>query len=78
MYAELSNFWAVWLGDRLGLENGLIDDAEEAIQNKRQSKTIACYRQLLFEEFLRFAARGKGDFRVRLMGWWDWSKIFWQ
>jgi DNA modification methylase/predicted RNA-binding Zn-ribbon protein involved in translation (DUF1610 family) len=48
MYAELSNFWAVWLGDKLGLESGLIDDAEEAIQNKRQSKTIAHYRKLLF------------------------------
>jgi hypothetical protein len=31
------------------------------------------------EEFWHFfKARGKGDFRVRLMGWWDWSKIFWQ
>ncbi|MCK4825020.1 hypothetical protein KA005_55235, partial [bacterium] len=51
MYAELSNFWAVWLGGRLGLESGLIDDAEEAIQNKRQSKTIVRYRQLLFDVF---------------------------
>jgi len=51
MYAELSNFWAVWLEDRLGLDGNLINDVEEAIQNKRQSKTIARYRHLLYEVF---------------------------
>jgi hypothetical protein len=51
MYAELSNFWAVWLADRLELDGNLINDAQEAIQNKRQSKTIARYRHLLYEVF---------------------------
>jgi len=35
-------------------------------------------KQEFIEKLWCFAARGKGDFRVRLMGWWDWSKIFWQ
>ena len=63
MYSELSNFWTVWLAERLGIKGDLIDDTEEAIQNKRQSKTIAQYRNLLHEIF-------KESYRVLKPGRW--------
>jgi len=39
---------------------------------------IRATRPRISEEFWRFAARVKSDFRVRLMGWLDWSERFWQ
>jgi putative DNA methylase len=47
MYSELSNFWAVWLKETLGLD-GLIDNTEEAIKSEAQGKGDAEYEELVY------------------------------
>lgn len=48
-YSELSNFWAVWLKEELGLGNrDLIDNTEEAIENRTQNKGPNEYQDILF------------------------------
>ena len=46
LYAELCNFWSVWLKDLLSLDS-LIDDTEEAIMSKSHGKGEAEYESLL-------------------------------
>jgi len=50
-YAELANFWAVWLKDILGL-SGIIDNRFEAIQTRHTGfateKTLDHYEDMLF------------------------------
>ncbi len=51
-YTELSDFWSIWLKDVLdGLNNGIIDNTEEAIINKYQRKGIREYRDLMYKVF---------------------------
>lgn len=51
-YTELSNFWAIWIKDILGLkQNELIDNTEEVIENKFQRKAIKEYRTLMYRVF---------------------------
>lgn len=50
-YTELSDFWTIWLRAIIGEPNGLIDNTEEAIENKYQGKSNKEYRQLMFEIF---------------------------
>ncbi|MFQ6063280.1 MAG: DNA methyltransferase, partial [Methanosarcinales archaeon] len=48
-YTELSNFWAIWIKEILGLkEEELIDNKEEAIINKYQNKGLKEYRDLIY------------------------------
>lgn len=53
-YAELSDFWVVWLGEWLGT-NGIIDNAKEAITTRYDdfegAKDSAHYRNMLFRVF---------------------------
>lgn len=52
-YADLSNFWAVWLPERLGM-GGLIDDTDEAVIARKRfprAKTAADYQVLLEASF---------------------------
>lgn len=53
-YAELANFWAVWLKDVLGLE-GTIDNSLEAIQTRHSGfpteKSLSHYEEMLFRVF---------------------------
>lgn len=50
-YTELSDFWTIWFGDSIGIENGLIDNTKEAIENKYQNKGSSEYRELMHEIF---------------------------
>jgi DNA modification methylase/predicted RNA-binding Zn-ribbon protein involved in translation (DUF1610 family) len=51
-YTELSDFWAVWIKNRLGLgETELIDYTDEAIENKYQGKGVKEYRNLMYKIF---------------------------
>ena len=51
-YAELSDFWAIWIKNILGLKpDELIDRKEEAVVNKYQNKGIKEYRELMYEIF---------------------------
>jgi SAM-dependent methyltransferase/DNA-directed RNA polymerase subunit RPC12/RpoP len=50
LYAELCNFYWVWVGGILG-QNGLIDDREEAVVSKEHGKGIGDYRDLLLRVF---------------------------
>jgi len=51
-YTELSDFWAIWIKDILGLKpNELIDYKEEAVVNKFQNKGIKEYRDLMYKVF---------------------------
>ncbi len=53
-YAELANFWAVWLKDTLGLQ-GTIDNSLEAIQTRHTGfateKSLGHYEEMLFRIF---------------------------
>lgn len=49
-YTELSDFWAIWLRDIIGTD-GLIDNTEEAIENKYQKKRTREYRELMHRIF---------------------------
>lgn len=53
-YAELTNFWAVWLKEILGLK-GTIDNAYEAIQTRHTGfateKSLEHYENMLFQIF---------------------------
>lgn len=53
-YIELSNFYAVWLKDRLGIR-GLIDKEEEAVADRhtdfKGAKTLKQYRDLMLKIF---------------------------
>jgi hypothetical protein len=53
-YAELANFWAVWLKDSLGLQ-GTIDNSLEAIQTRHTGfateKSLGHYEEMLFRIF---------------------------
>jgi len=53
-YAELANFWAVWLKDTLGLQ-GTIDNSLEAIQTRHTGfateKSLEHYEEMLFRIF---------------------------
>ncbi len=42
----------------------------------RTSRKLLDYLRRVFRNPGIFKAPGKGDFRMRLMGWWDWSKRF--
>jgi 16S rRNA G966 N2-methylase RsmD len=50
LYAELCNFYWVWVGGILDT-NGLIDDKEEAVVSKKHGKGLAEYRNLLYGVF---------------------------
>ena len=50
LYAELCNFYWVWVGGILDC-NGLIDDKEEAVVSKEHGKGLAEYRNLLYGVF---------------------------
>lgn len=50
LYAELCNFYWVWVGGILDA-NGLIDDKEEAVVSKKHGKGLAEYRNLLYGVF---------------------------
>lgn len=50
LYAELCNFYWVWVGGILG-RDGLINDTEEAVVSKEHKKGLAEYRTLLYEVF---------------------------
>lgn len=53
-YAELCDFWAVWLKDELGLK-GIIDNADEAIQTRHSgfetAKSAEHYENMLYKVF---------------------------
>jgi putative DNA methylase len=53
-YAELSDFWAVWLKDTLGL-SGIIDNTFEAVQTRNtgfpSEKSLEHYENMLFKVF---------------------------
>ena len=53
-YAELCDFWAVWLKDELGLK-GIIDNTDEAIQTRHTGfetqKSADHYEDMLFKVF---------------------------
>lgn len=53
-YAELTNFWAVWLKEAIGLQ-GTIDNTMEAIQTRHAGfpteKSLSHYEEMLFEIF---------------------------
>jgi len=53
-YAELANFWAVWLKDTLGL-SGTIDNTFEAVQTRHTGfsteKSLEHYEDMLFQVF---------------------------
>jgi len=53
-YAELANFWAVWLKDTLGLQ-GTIDNSLEAIETRHSGfpteKSLGHYEDMLFRIF---------------------------
>lgn len=53
-YAELANFWAVWLKETLGLE-GIIDNTLEAIETRHSGfpteKSLDHYEEMLFRIF---------------------------
>lgn len=53
-YAELCDFWAVWLKDELGLK-GVIDNADEAIQTRHAgfetAKSAEHYENMLYKVF---------------------------
>lgn len=56
-YADLSNFWAVWLPESLGL-GAVIDDSEEAVVARKKfpkAKSLADYQRLLEECFAECA-----------------------
>lgn len=51
-YTELSDFWAIWIKDILGLKpDELINNTEEAIENKYQGKGQKEYRDLMYKIF---------------------------
>jgi len=51
-YTELSDFWAIWIKDILGLKpDELIDYTEEVIENKYQGKSAKEYRDLMYKVF---------------------------
>lgn len=50
-YTELSDFWTIWLKESLGMKDGLIDNTNEAIENKYQGKGAKEYRDLMFRCF---------------------------
>jgi len=51
-YTELSDFWAIWIKDVLGLKpDELIDYTEEVIENKYQGKSAKEYRDLMYKVF---------------------------
>jgi 16S rRNA G966 N2-methylase RsmD len=51
-YTELSDFWAIWIRDILGLkQNELIEYKEEAVVNKYQGKGIKEYREVMYQVF---------------------------
>ncbi len=53
--------------------------AHERGDFSRNSGVLQCTKmESFFEEFWHFATRWKGDFLVRLMGWWDWFERVWQ
>lgn len=49
-YSELSNFWAVWLPETLGVEN-LIDSPEEAVMKRYKEGEAERFEQLLGQVF---------------------------
>jgi putative DNA methylase len=53
-YAELANFWAVWLKEALGLQ-GIIDNTLEAIETRHSGfptqKSLSHYEEMLFRIF---------------------------
>ncbi|MEO0118546.1 MAG: DNA methyltransferase [candidate division WOR-3 bacterium] len=51
-YTELSDFWAIWIKEVLGLKpDELINWKEEAVVNKYQRKGIKEYRNLMYQVF---------------------------
>jgi DNA modification methylase len=51
-YTELSDLWAIWIKDILGLRaDELIDYTEEVIENKYQGKGTKEYRELMYRVF---------------------------
>lgn len=51
-YTELSDFWAIWIKERLGLKKDeVIGWKEEAIMNRYQKKGVKEYRDLMFNVF---------------------------
>ena len=51
-YTELSDFWAIWIKDILGLRpDELIDYKEEVIENKYEGKGAKEYRDLMYRVF---------------------------
>jgi len=63
MYAEMSDFWFVWLRNELGFPGtGLIDSAEEVVQTRAQGKGPRDYRELMsrvFKECYRVLKPGR-------------------
>ncbi len=50
-YSELTNFWTVWVGEFLGLENGIMDSTNEAVINPFLDKSVEVYEARLGQIF---------------------------